>query len=63
VEGGVRLMAPAHSHNHYEERLGAAFHVLSCHPCPCIFLDLRFCADSIPSALASVVSIRAWQHC
>ena len=35
--GGARLMAPAHTHNHHEERLEAAFHVLSCHLCPCIF--------------------------
>ncbi len=28
-----------------------AFHVLRCHPLPYMLLNLRFCADSIPSAL------------
>lgn len=29
----------------------AAYGVLSCHPWPCMSLNLRFCADSLASAL------------
>ena len=32
-------------------RPSTAFHVLLCHPWPCMLLNLRFQADSIPSAL------------